>query len=155
MWWSMRPAFSSRTRHRVAWHGNIRAGKITNCQIGVFASYVSWHGYAFVGRAVYLPKGINDPARCKATHVPAEVEFSTKPQLAAAMLSAQSCRRSSRRFLGSTNPLLSKNRESGHSAPPEAGGRRPSSVTRSSIKYARKPTFSATQYRLGSRPSQT
>jgi len=32
------------------------AGKITNCQIGVFASYVSRHGHAFVDRALYLPK---------------------------------------------------------------------------------------------------
>jgi hypothetical protein len=26
------------------------AGKITNCQIGVFACYVSWHGHAFIER---------------------------------------------------------------------------------------------------------
>ena len=32
------------------------AGKITNCQIGVFASYVSRHGHAFIDRALYLPK---------------------------------------------------------------------------------------------------
>ena len=63
------------------------AGKITNCQIGVFASYVSRHGYAFVDRTLYLPKAwTNDPARCKAAHVPAEVEFSTKPQLATKMI---------------------------------------------------------------------
>ena len=30
------------------------AGKITNCQIGVFASYVSRHGHAFIDRALYL-----------------------------------------------------------------------------------------------------
>ncbi len=29
------------------------AGKITNCQIGVFASYVSRHGHAFIDRALY------------------------------------------------------------------------------------------------------
>ena len=29
------------------------AGKITNCQIGVFASYVSCHGHAFIDRALY------------------------------------------------------------------------------------------------------
>ncbi len=39
------------------------AGKITNCQIGVFAAYVSRHGHAFVGRALYLPKAwTDDPA---------------------------------------------------------------------------------------------
>ena len=31
------------------------AGKITNCQIGVFAAYASRHGHAFVDRALYLP----------------------------------------------------------------------------------------------------
>ena len=30
------------------------AGKITNCQIGVFASYVLRHGHAFIDRALYL-----------------------------------------------------------------------------------------------------
>src|SRR5215211_7027137 len=30
------------------------AGKITNCQIGVFAAYVSGHGHAFIDRALYL-----------------------------------------------------------------------------------------------------
>jgi SRSO17 transposase len=32
------------------------AGKITNCQIGVFAAYVSRHGHVFIDRALYLPK---------------------------------------------------------------------------------------------------
>src|SRR3954454_20231943 len=32
------------------------AGKITNCQIGVFAAYVSQHGHALIDRALYLPK---------------------------------------------------------------------------------------------------
>jgi len=40
------------------------AGKITNCQIGIFASYVSRHGHAFIDRALYLPKvWTDDPAR--------------------------------------------------------------------------------------------
>ena len=43
------------------------AGKITNCQIGVFAAYVSRHGHAFIDRALYLPKDwTDDPARLKA-----------------------------------------------------------------------------------------
>jgi SRSO17 transposase len=63
------------------------AGKITNCQIGVFASYVSRHGHAFIDRALYLPKSwTDDPVRLKATSVPAEVGFATKPKLAAAMI---------------------------------------------------------------------
>ena len=36
------------------------AGKITNCQIGVFAALVSRHGHAFIGRALYLPKAWTD-----------------------------------------------------------------------------------------------
>jgi SRSO17 transposase len=63
------------------------AGKITNCQIGVFAAYVSRHGHAFIDRALYLPKAwTDDPARLKATHVPIEIEFKTKPRLATAMI---------------------------------------------------------------------
>jgi SRSO17 transposase len=63
------------------------AGKITNCQIGVFASYVSRHGYAFVDRELYLPKEWTDDAdRLKAAHVPDEVGFATKPQIARQMI---------------------------------------------------------------------
>jgi SRSO17 transposase len=63
------------------------AGKITNCQIGVFACYVSQHGHAFIDRALYLPKAwTDDPARMKAAHVPEKTAFATKPALAAAMI---------------------------------------------------------------------
>jgi SRSO17 transposase len=63
------------------------AGKITNCQIGVFAAYVSCHGHAFIDRALYLPKSwTDDPARLKATYVPSDMVFATKPQLAARMI---------------------------------------------------------------------
>ena len=63
------------------------AGKITNCQIGVFASYVSRHGHGFIDRALYLPKSwTDDPTRLKATYVPGTVGFATKPQLAATMI---------------------------------------------------------------------
>ena len=62
------------------------AGKITNCQIGVFAAYVSDKGHAFIDRALYLPRGwADDPAR-RAAHVPQEIAFATKPQLARAMV---------------------------------------------------------------------
>jgi SRSO17 transposase len=45
------------------------AGKITNCQIGVFAAYVSRHGHAFIDRALYLPKAwTDDPTRLAAAH---------------------------------------------------------------------------------------
>ena len=63
------------------------AGKITNCQIGVFAAYVSRHGHAFIDRALYVPKSwTDDPGRLKATYVPDDVVFATKPQLAARMI---------------------------------------------------------------------
>ena len=63
------------------------AGKITNCQIGVFLAYVSRHGHALIDRALYLPKAwAADLARRAATHVPAEVGFATKPRLALAMI---------------------------------------------------------------------
>ncbi|HQT86402.1 MAG: IS701 family transposase [Acidiphilium sp. 37-64-53] len=63
------------------------AGKITNCQIGVFATYVSRHGHAFIDRELYLPKSwIDDPVRLAAAHVPDETGFATKPQLAMRMM---------------------------------------------------------------------
>ena len=63
------------------------AGKITSCQIGVFAAYASRHGHAFIDRALYLPKTwTDDPARLAAAHVPQEVGFATKPRLAGRMV---------------------------------------------------------------------
>jgi len=63
------------------------AGKITNCQIGVFASYVSRHGHAFIDRALYLPREwTDDRERLKAAHVPDKVSFATKPQIARRMI---------------------------------------------------------------------
>jgi SRSO17 transposase len=63
------------------------AGKITNCQIGVFAALVSRHGHAFIDRALYLPKAwTDDAARMAAAHVPDGTAFATKPGLAVAMI---------------------------------------------------------------------
>src|SRR5919201_405585 len=63
------------------------AGKITNCQIGVFAAYVSGKGHAFIDRRLYLPKAwIDKPARLAAAHVPDGVSFATKPRLAVEMI---------------------------------------------------------------------
>ena len=64
------------------------AGKITNCQIGVFCAYVSRHGHAFIDRALYLPKAwTDDPIRMTAAHVPNGIAFATKPALAVKMIS--------------------------------------------------------------------
>ena len=47
------------------------AGKITNCQIGVFAAYVSDKGCAFIDRQLYLPQDwTNKPERRTAAQVP-------------------------------------------------------------------------------------
>lgn len=63
------------------------AGKITNCQIGVFAADVSRHGHAFIDRALHLPKQwTDDPDRLGAAYVPDDVGFATKPKLAARMI---------------------------------------------------------------------
>jgi SRSO17 transposase len=63
------------------------AGKITNCQIGVFAAYVSRHGHGFIDRALYLPKAwTSDPARMAGAHVPPDTFFATKPVLALTMI---------------------------------------------------------------------
>ena len=56
------------------------AGKITNCQVGVFAAYVSDKGHAFIDRTLYLPKAwTNDPARMAVAHVPPTTTFATCP----------------------------------------------------------------------------
>jgi SRSO17 transposase len=63
------------------------AGKITNCQIGVFTAYVSGQGHAFIDRALYLPKAwADDPARRAVAQVPQEIAFAPKPHLARAMV---------------------------------------------------------------------
>ena len=63
------------------------AGKITNCQIGVFAAYVSDKGRAFIDRALYLPQDwTKNPTRLRAAHVPEGVGFTTKPRLALRMV---------------------------------------------------------------------
>jgi len=63
------------------------AGKITNCQIGVFAAYVSQRGHAFIDRALYLPKSwTSDPARMTKAHVAEGASFSTKPALAVELI---------------------------------------------------------------------
>jgi SRSO17 transposase len=63
------------------------AGRVDNCQLGVFLAYAGPKGRAFIDRELYLPRvWTNDPARCCAARVPAEVPFRTKPQLARMLL---------------------------------------------------------------------
>jgi SRSO17 transposase len=53
-----------------------RLGKVENCQVGVFLTYVTAHGYAPLDRQLYLPREwAEDPPRREAAHVPEEVAF--------------------------------------------------------------------------------
>lgn len=63
------------------------AGRVENCQIGVFLAYAGPHGHVLLDRELYLPKEwTNDAVRCKGAGIPAERLFATKPQLAQQML---------------------------------------------------------------------
>ena len=63
------------------------AGRIENCQIGVFLCYASSRGAAFIDRALYLPtEWAEDAERRSEAGVPEAVRFATKPELARQML---------------------------------------------------------------------
>ena len=63
------------------------AGRIENCQIGVFLGYASRYGRALIDRALYLPEGwAKDRVRRTEAGIPDEVIFATKPKLGLAML---------------------------------------------------------------------
>lgn len=63
------------------------AGRIENCQIGVFLGYASRHGHALIDRALYLPaRWADDPVRRAGAGVPEAAAFMTKPKLGRRML---------------------------------------------------------------------
>jgi SRSO17 transposase len=63
------------------------AGRVENCQNGVFLTYAAPKGHTFVDRALYLPQEWADDAeRREKAFVPETIAFATKPQLAQAML---------------------------------------------------------------------
>ena len=63
------------------------AGRIENCQIGVFLGYASRHGQALIDRALYLPESwATDPRRRAIAGVPETITFATKPKLGRALL---------------------------------------------------------------------
>ena len=63
------------------------AGRIENCQIGVFLTYATAAGRTFLDRELYLPKAwTEDRDRCAAAGIGPDVEFATKPELAMTML---------------------------------------------------------------------
>lgn len=63
------------------------AGRIENCQIGVFLAYRSSKGHTLIDRELYLPKAwCDDRDRCDEARIPETKEFATKPALAREML---------------------------------------------------------------------
>jgi len=67
------------------------AGKVDNCQVGVFAAYVSEQGYSLVDKRLFIPENwfaedfLERRTKCL---LPPETVFKTKPQLAVEMLHA-------------------------------------------------------------------
>ena len=63
------------------------AGRIENCQIGVFLAYATRHGRAFLDRELYLPQAwADDPERRREAGVPPGTKFATKLVLARRMI---------------------------------------------------------------------
>jgi len=63
------------------------AGRVENCQLGVFLAYASPKGRALIDRELYLPKSwTGDPGRCQDAGVPGDVQFSSETDLAPLML---------------------------------------------------------------------
>ncbi|HEX8200157.1 MAG TPA: IS701 family transposase [Isosphaeraceae bacterium] len=64
-----------------------RLGKVDNCQVGVFLAYAAPAGYAPLDRRLYLPEDwADDDERREKCHVPAEVKFQEKWQIALGLL---------------------------------------------------------------------
>jgi SRSO17 transposase len=62
-------------------------GKVENCQVGVFLSYVSSKGHTLIDRELYLPKEwIDDAERCREAGIAEETRFHTKCELAQHMI---------------------------------------------------------------------
>lgn len=65
------------------------AGRIENCQVGVFLSYASRFGHALIDRRLYLPKTwAEDRERRSKASIPEDVVFATKPTMAREMIAA-------------------------------------------------------------------
>jgi len=63
------------------------AGRVENCQLGVFCAYVTGSGRALIDRELYLPRSwTEDRDRCREAAVPDDAVFATKPELARQML---------------------------------------------------------------------
>jgi SRSO17 transposase len=65
------------------------AGRIENCQVGVFLAYASRLGQALIDRRLYLPEAwAGDDVRRREAHVPGNVTFATKLQIAGELIGA-------------------------------------------------------------------
>jgi SRSO17 transposase len=63
------------------------AGRIENCQLGVFLTYTAPAGRALIDAELYLPVSwTDDQTRCETAGIPREVGFATKPELARVMI---------------------------------------------------------------------
>lgn len=85
-------AFAKQGKKSVAvarqWCG--RLGKVENCQVAVYAGYISRAGHALVNTRLYLPQEWSrDRARCRAAGVPKQVRHQTRHQLALEMINEQ------------------------------------------------------------------
>ena len=59
------------------------AGRIENCQVGVFLGYASPLGQALIDRRLYLPEAwTQDRPRCREAAVPERIAFATKTEIA-------------------------------------------------------------------------
>src|SRR5262249_33627809 len=84
-----KPGFIKKAR---IWAGGARqysgtAGRVENCQVGVFLAYATDLGQTLLDRELYLPKEwTEDRERCRSAGIPDERAFATKPALAQQML---------------------------------------------------------------------
>lgn len=63
------------------------AGRVENCQLGVFLAYTAGKHRALIDRELYLPKSwVADLERCRRAQVPEDTEFATKATLARGMI---------------------------------------------------------------------
>jgi SRSO17 transposase len=65
------------------------AGRVENAQVAVYLTYAGRRGHALIDRRLYLPRSWDgDSARRAAAGIPEDVEFATKPALAAEIIGA-------------------------------------------------------------------
>ena len=63
------------------------AGRIENCQIGVFLTYASSKGHTPIDRRLYIPQDwFDNQERCEKAGVPKTTVFQTKPEMALEMI---------------------------------------------------------------------